>query len=75
MAVIGMLSLPLYVMSYRSVRESHTKFWFDREAEQRVRYTLFDAYSRGELCLYVVYWPACVVDQKVSGRTFEYDKW
>jgi hypothetical protein len=74
-AIVAGLALVLYAVSYRFVRESHTKFWFDKEAEVRVPYTLFDAYSRGELCLYVAFWPACAIDRAVTGRTFEYDKW
>ena len=74
-AVAAGLTLLLYASSYFFVRRSHTKFWFDKEAEHRVPYTLFDAYSRGEFCLYVAYWPACAVDRAVTGRTFEYDKW
>jgi len=65
----------LYGTTYRFVRASHTKFSFDRETETRVPYTLFDAYSRSERCLYVAFWPACAVDRIVSGRTFECDKW
>ena len=72
--VIG-LALLLYAVCYRFVRESHTKFWFDKETEERVAYTLFDAYSRAELCLYIAFWPACAVDRAVTGRTFDYDKW
>jgi hypothetical protein len=69
------MALMLYAASYPLVRKSHTEFWFDKKAEQRVPYTLFDAYSRGELCLYVVFYPACAADRAISGRTFEYDKW
>ncbi len=69
------LALVLYATSYSFVRESHTKFWFNKVTEARAPYTLFDAYSRGELCLYVTFWPACVVDRAVTGRSFQYDKW
>jgi hypothetical protein len=74
LAIAG-LGLFLYATSYAFVRESHTKFWWDKEANQRMPYTLFDAYTRGELCLYVVFWPACAADRAVTDRWFEYDKW
>jgi hypothetical protein len=32
----ALVGLALYGVSYRSVRQSHTKFWFDKETEQRV---------------------------------------
>ena len=54
-AIVACLTFALYAASYRLVRESHTKFWFDKETENRVPYTLFDAYSRGELCMYVCF--------------------
>jgi hypothetical protein len=74
-AIAAGAALVGYAFSYGFVRESHTKFWFDKEAERRVPFTSFDAYSRGDLGLYVVFFPACGVDRAVTGRTFEYDKW
>jgi hypothetical protein len=70
-----LLTVVVYGLSYRSIRQSHTKYWFDKEAERRVPYTLFDAYSCGEFCVYVIFWPACAVERAITGRMFEYDKW
>jgi hypothetical protein len=67
--------IALYVFFYGAIRQSHTKFWFDKGTDQSVPYTLFDAYSRVELFLYVVFRPACALDHAITGRTFVYDKW
>jgi len=67
--------LVLYTAAYFPIRQSHTRFWFEKETQRKVPYTLFDAYSRSELYLYAIFWPACTVDQVLTNRWFEYDKW
>jgi hypothetical protein len=71
----SLVALLCYGVAYLAVRQSHTKRWFDKDAEKSVPYTLFDAYSRSEGLLYILFRPAGALDHAITGRTFEYDKW
>jgi hypothetical protein len=70
-----MLALTAYIGGYAVVRQTHTKWWFDKTTEERGAYTFFDTWSKFDVCLCFVYRPLLALDLKLTERGWKLDKW
>ena len=80
-AILGaaiMIGLLVYLGLYLWVRSTHSKRLTYRDESQTAHAydcTYFDEYERMDHFLYVVFVPACEVDQWLTGREYVKDKW
>jgi hypothetical protein len=69
------LILAVYLCGYVAVRITHTKYWFDKSAEETGSYTFFDTWSESDTLLFRAFYPMLVADSLFFRRPFERDKW
>jgi hypothetical protein len=69
------LAIIAYIGSYAIVRQTHTKWWFDKTTEERGPYTFFDTWSKFDVGLCFVYRPLLALDLKLNQRVWILDKW
>jgi hypothetical protein len=74
-SVVTMLALTAYVGGYAIVRQTHTKWSFDKSTEERSAYTFFNTWSKFDVFLCFAYRPMLKLDSRITQRGWVLDKW